>query len=228
MIKPKYPYRQPLVLMLFLSTMFFWGGCASTSNPRLERVSEYPFTDRMVIGMMQLSNRSGEAELDSLNRGIGDLLINALMKYKRFRIVEREKTHAIISELKLQHSGMIKESDVIEVGHHLGADALLFVAIDSVAHKKHTNHGGLAYTKYKKTEVTLSARLVSVQSNELLLSSMATAKKKQRKSVALGFAKSGDISDDIESVEGALKVAIVELANKIAYQAPKMRDLSRN
>ena len=182
----------------------------------------------MVIGMVELSNKSGEAELDSLNRGIGDLLINELMKYRRFRIVEREKTHAIISELKLHHSGMIKDSDVIEVGHHLGADALLFVAIDSVDHKTHTNHGGLAYTKYKKTEVTLSARLVSVESNELLLSSMATARKKQRKSVALGFAKSGDISDDKESVEGVLKVAIVELANKIAYQAPKMQELNRN
>ena len=137
-------------------------------------------------------------------------------------------TQGILSELKLQHSGMIEDTDIVEVGHHLGADALLFVAIDSVAHKKHTNHGGLAYTMSKKTEVTLSARLVSVHSNELLLSSMATAAVKQRKSVALGFAKSGDISDDKESIDAALKIAAVELANKIARQAPNLEVLDRD
>jgi|GEM_PF-6191776 len=227
-MKPKYNHHFIHILMLFLAAMMLWGGCASTSNPQLKSLSAYPFADRMVIGLMEFNNETETEALEVLKNGLGDLLINELLKYKRYRIVERTKINAIMAELKLQHSGIVKESDVIEVGQHLGADALLFVAIDSLKHKEHTNHGGLAYTVSKKTEATLSARLVSVQSNELLLSSIATARTKQRKSVALGFAKSGTISDDKDSVDAVLKVATIELANKIASQAPVLRDINRN
>ena len=213
--------------VILILAMIFLGGCASTGNPKIEPLSAYPFRDRMVIGLVELNNKTGTLDLELQKAALSDLLLNELMSYQRFRIVEREKMNEIMSELKLQHSGIIKESEAIEVGHHTGADALLFVAIDSVAHEEHINHGGLAYTKTKKTEATLSARLVSVEFNELLASAIATAGTRQTKSVALGIVSSGSISDDA-AVDTVLKQAILELANKIARQAPRLNDLTRN
>ena len=66
----------------------------------------------------------------------------------------------------------------------------------------------------------LSARLVRVDTSEILCSSTVNAYITQNKNVALVFARSGNMTDEETAVRSALDIAIKQLANDVAYRTP--------
>ena len=205
---------------LLVISLLLLVGCQSVSKTKLKTLSDIPFEKRYIIAVMDFENKTGNHEYDALLNGLNDVMIEELLKYRRFTIVERENLPDIMSELAYEMTGFVNAKHVKELGNHLGSDALLFGTLKSVVHREKKNHGGLAYTLKRTTEVTLSTRLVSVETCEILSSSKMTSSIIQRKNVALGFAKSGNITDEQTAIWSALDIAIKQLANDLADRTP--------
>lgn len=205
-----------LLILLFV----LLAGCASASKPEIKPLADFPFQKRPIIAVMDFENKSGEQQYNVVLQGISDQVIEELLQYGRFRIVERENLDGILSEFKLEMTGFVDEKYVKEIGKHLGVDALLFGSLRSVIHKENKNHAGLAYSLQRKTEVTLSARLVTVETNEILSSSTVTTNINQSRQVALGFARSGNMTDEETAARSAIDIAVRQLANEIADRTP--------
>ena len=205
-----------LLILLFLFLM----GCASATTPSLKSIPELPFRKRPIIAVLDFENQSGNPDSDIVLDGLRDSVVDELLQYRRFRIVERDRRDDILSEYKFEATGFVDDQYVKDLGNQLGVDALLFGSLKSVAHREKKNHGGLAYTLTRKTEVVLSARLVGVDTSEILSSSTVTAHVSQQKSVALIFAQSGNMTDEETAVRAALDIAVKQLANDIANRTP--------
>jgi curli biogenesis system outer membrane secretion channel CsgG len=207
--------RKLLILLLVLVV-----GCASASEPSLKPIPDLSFQKRHIIAVMDFENKSGNPENDIMLNGLSDSVVDELLKYGRFRIVERKRFDDILSEYKFEATGFVDDRYVRQIGKHLGVDALLFGSLNSVTHSEKKNHGGLAYTINRKTEVVLSARLVSVDTSEILSSSTVAAHISQNESVALIFARSGNMTDEETAIRSALNIAIKQLVNDVAYRTP--------
>ena len=90
-------------------------------------------------------------------RGLGDvsdtmntLVASAFVESGSFRLVERHQLKAILEEAQYQHSGMVDDSTVVELGKHLG---VRFVLVGSY----------LPERSGTSLSVTLSLRLVDVE-----------------------------------------------------------------
>lgn len=157
----------------------FVAGCSSAS--KLKTLPELPYEKRHIIAVLDFENKTGNEEYDIVLNGLSDLVIEELLKYGRFRIVERERLNDILSEFKLEMTGFIDDKYVKEIGKHLGVDALFLGSLKSVTHKENKNFAGLAYTLKRKTEVVLSAHLVSVETNEIISSSTVVSDVTQKR-----------------------------------------------
>jgi curli biogenesis system outer membrane secretion channel CsgG len=205
-----------LVLLLLIVCV----GCQSASNARLVRVKEYPHSKRFIIAITDFENTSGDPSNDKYIEGLSDILIQELISYGRFRIVERERLHRVLDELDLELAGLVTSEKRKEVGQVLGADALLFAGLKSVTSDDEKTSAVIAYRMKRRTDVQLWARLVHAETGEILSSSTANAYLKQTRSVAFGVVKSGEFTEEEIAIQRAIGVAIKQLANDIAASTP--------
>ena len=205
-----------LVLLLLIVCV----GCQSVSNTRLVRVREYPHSKRFIIAITDFENTSGDPSNDKYIRGLGDILIQELTSYGRFRIVERERLNQVLEELDLELSGLVTSEQRKEIGQILGADALLFAGLKTITTEEKKTSAVIAYRMKRRTDVQLWARLVHTETGEILSSSTANAYLKQTRSVAFGVVKAGEFTEEEIAIQRAIEVAIKKLANDIAASTP--------
>lgn len=211
-----------LLSMLLLSSA---SGCRTFARPELDEMEEYPFGERLIVAVLDFENESRWKEDDGILDGLGDVMIEELMKWGRLRVVEKRRIEDVLAQLARERSDLFSADSINRLGKLLGVDALLFSVMTNVAHKETTNHGGLAYNRERRTEVTLSSRLVRVETGEVLCSSKYTSWIEHSESVALGFARSGSIPDEATSVRAALGIAIPKVANEIAARVMRKGQL---
>jgi curli biogenesis system outer membrane secretion channel CsgG len=195
-------------------------GCQSVSHARLVRVKEYPHSKRFIIAITDFENTSGDPSNDKYIKGLSDVLIQEVISYGRFRIVERERLHQVLEELDLELAGLVTSEKRKEVGQVLGADALLFAGLKTITSEDEKTSAVIAYRMKRRTDVQLWARLVHAETGEILSSSTANAYLKQTRSVAFGVVKSGEFTDEEIAIQRAIEVAIKQLANDIAASTP--------
>ncbi len=104
-------------------------------------------------------------------RQLSTRLESELVKLGDFKVVERTKIDEVLKEQKLQISGSVEES-LIDVGAILGANQIILGSIGKI--------GGL---------YTLSAKLVDVESGELLMASDFDAENGLRELLQIGLKK---------------------------------------
>ena len=80
------------------------------------------------LAVLYFNNQSGKADYNSLQKGLALMLINDFQKIKqnRLRIVERGKLQALVDELNLGISGLVKPDTAPRVGKLLGAETILY------------------------------------------------------------------------------------------------------
>ncbi len=87
------------------------------------------------LSVLYFSNNSSTDELKWLEKGIADMLTTDLSYSDGIITIEREKLEEIISEQKLNLSGLIDDNEKIEVGKLLKADYLItgsFLAVNNL------------------------------------------------------------------------------------------------
>ena len=108
-------------------------------------------TDRTRIAVLDLKSETvGSAQL----RLISDRLRNRLFETGRFAVMERDRMRAILEEAGFRQTDLCDEACVAEMGHLLGAQAMVFGSLGKI--------GGT---------YMLQLRLVSVESGAIVATS---------------------------------------------------------
>lgn len=73
------------------------------------------------IGVLYFPNKTGNPDLDPIEKGLSIMLTTDLAKLKRFQVVERIKLQALMDEMALGASGLMEPGTTPRVGRLLGA-----------------------------------------------------------------------------------------------------------
>ena len=104
----------------------------------------------------------------------------------------------------------------------VGADAILFVNLASVTYDAAKTSAFIVEATMEKVEMTLDARLVSVEKGEILAASkIMIPHSNYYASGYFGLMKAGEKADQKVLVQKALERSIKHLAREIAWQVSK-------
>lgn len=171
---------------------------------------------RLKVAVVDFQNQTGDASNDALVKGMSDTMMNELQKTGKYRLIERKRLESVLSELKLSMSGLVDSKTAKQVGGQLGVDALLFGSLSSVipSQSKHTII--IMYTEAQKAEVNIDARLVNVETGEVLKTAAVKETASNRKWVAFFVAKIGKLADRSALVQEGLEEGCAKLAKELA------------
>ncbi len=111
------------------------------------------------IAVADFAYQDGRASGDG--GAVSERLTTELVKMKRFRVAERREMKAVLAELKLQSSGAMDPGSIKSMGKMLGADWLILGTL----------------TELPRGRIEVNARLVGVESGEILNAASAKIKK---------------------------------------------------
>ncbi|TAL18023.1 hypothetical protein EPN96_03115 [bacterium] len=160
--------KKNLLPVLFLLVLLF----ASATFAAGPRIAVLKFTEK------SSGNWSGHVGTAS-----EDWFVDALVNTKKFSVMERQQLEALLREQKFQVSDDVSQSTAVQAGKMAGVQFMVFGNID-FSQKKQQVHsggglsglvGGLWGSAGKKTsEGNLTARVVNVQTGEIVFSKSET------------------------------------------------------
>ena len=206
---------------------FFFVSCYTVSKVTLKDIPELPYSEKPVIAVLNFQNKTGDRSMNPLMENITGSMISELQNTGYFRIIERERLKSIMKELKFNLGGMVDPEKAKEVGKMLGVDALLFGNLSSVKYSRNKQTIFIAWTEGQKVEVTMDARLVNVETGEVLAASKAVTSIKQRNWVAFWFARLGKKTDKEAIIQTGIDQDISQLANEIASKTPTRSEMGK-
>lgn len=206
-----------LSVVLLISGLVIYAGCALDLS--LRSVKPIDYGKRALVAVGDLQNLTGNPEYDPLLDGLTGSLIVELHETECFRVIERQRLKSIIEEMKLGMTGLTDPAMTKKVGTMIGADAILFVDIASVTYDASKGSAFIVEATMEKIEMTLDARLVSVEKGEILAASKVTIPHSNYyASGYFGLMKAGEKADQKQLVQKALESSIQHLAREIAWQ----------
>jgi len=207
-----------LPVILFISGLVIYAGCAS--DPSLRSVKPVAYEKRMLVAVSDIQNQTGNGEYDPLMGGLAGSLTAELHEADCFRVIERQKLRSIMEEMKLGMTGPADPARTIAAGKMAGAQAILFVNLASVEYSSKKNSTFFAQDVKEKIETTMDARLVAVETGEILAASKISIPFTNRYSSFCLF-KDGEKADQKQIVQQSLEKAIKHLARDTAWQVSK-------
>jgi curli biogenesis system outer membrane secretion channel CsgG len=156
-----------LALVLLLAPAFAGALEASSAGPsgaygRLVRDLLKGCSGDRKIAVANFTYPDGRASADG--GVVSERLTTELVNLKKFRVTERKEIEKVFEELKLQSSGAIGADSVKSIGKLLGADWLVLGTLTELSGKR----------------VEINARLVGVESGEIINAASAKVKKDWR------------------------------------------------
>ena len=203
--------------VLFLSGSVMFAGCAL--DPSLRSVRPIDFGKRQLVAVGDMQNLTGNPAYDPLLEGLTGSLIVELHETECFRVIERQRLKSIIEEMKLGMTGLTDPAMTKKVGTMVGADAILFVDLASVTYDASKSSAFIVQATMEKVEMTMDARLVSVDKGEILAASKVTIPHSNYyASGYFGLMKAGEKADQKQLVQKALETSMQRLARELAWQ----------
>lgn len=74
-----------------------------------------------VVTVLYFENRTGNADLDVLRKGLSEMMVTDLVAWDGVTVVERDRLEAVLAELELQTSKAFDKSTTVKVGKLIGA-----------------------------------------------------------------------------------------------------------
>jgi len=113
-----------------------------------------------------------------LSMGATDLMINALLGTKHFRVFERGKLDLLLQEQNFQNfSGLVDQTTAVKLGKMIGVDAILTGSLTNIAFAK---GGGIKIgplnVKKSSVKVVMTIRIIDVTTGEILYSTVQEEK----------------------------------------------------
>jgi len=204
------------VFFILLGMVFVLSGCYSVSKIRVTNLQSIPRDERLLIAVVDFENGTGEENNKELVEGIYGKMLNELNQTGRFRLLERKRLESVLKELKLQVTGLVNPENAKQVGRMLGVSAMLFGELSVVKYERNKQSIFIMWTEGEKTEVSIDARLVDVESGEILATSRASTYVKQRNWVAFWFARLGRKMNRESVIETGIELACKKIAGEMS------------
>ncbi len=180
-----------------------------------------------------------------VGKGVGDLLVNYLVKDGSYSVIERSALDKIMAEQNFSNSDRADSTSAAKIGKLLGVDAIIVGSITQFGNDtKNTGVGGVGAglghlglggvkQKQSKAIVGLTARIVNVDTGEILATAEGLGESK-RTSTSLtggggswsGFGAGGvnfGSSDFQNTIIGeAVKAAVEKMSTEVIADRPKV------
>lgn len=224
--------RAIALLAVFLSSV-----CVLHSEPQKKRLAVMDFE----FGAVQ---RWWDGNWD-IGKGISDLIVDELLKDGTYRLIERKKLDTLLAEQNFSNSDRADPNGAAKIGKMLSVNAMVVGSITQFGTEKKESGvggalgkwggfgGGKYGTQKGKAKVAVTARIVDVNTGEILASSSGTGES-SRSGLILGGVGAGsggfgagEISmgskDFRESILGEATVAAVQqLARQLVMSDAKI------
>jgi len=108
----------------------------------------------------------------SVGRGMADMLVTALVKSGKYRVIERQEIEKIINEQQLGQSGMVTAQSAAKVGQLLGVEIAIIGSVTEFGHARSDIGGrvkriGIGVSKIGAT-VGIDVRFINTNTGEIL------------------------------------------------------------
>lgn len=187
---------------LLLPALLLAGACASAG---------IPYEQRPLACVMPFTYSAADQQYASSVTGLQDSLTAALMKTSKIRLLERARVDAAMAELKLAAAGVVDSNTAAQVGKQLGARYAVLGSITALSVKDEWRSVKIAEKTDRIVEVSAEARLVNLETGELLGAGRAIGKAKTSEKHAFG-GKIGELAKP----EAIIQTAIMKLTDKLA------------
>jgi hypothetical protein len=209
--------KRPAVILL-ISGLVMAVGCAS--GPSLRSVEPIAYEKRPIVAVGDIQNLTGNQDYDAFMDVLTGDFIAELHETECFRVIERQKLKSIMEEMKLGMAGLTDPARTREVAKITGATAILFVNLASVKYSSKKDSTFFAQDVKEEFETIMDARLVAVETGEILAASKISIPFVNRYRSFCLF-KDGEKADQKLIVQKSLEKASKHLAREVAWQVSK-------
>lgn len=180
-----------------------------------------------------------------VGKGIGDMLVDRLVNDGKYSVIERKALDKILAEQNFSNSDRADPSSAAKIGKLLGVNAIIVGSITQFGRDdKSTGVGGVGFGrlgvgigKVKKSDakavVQITARLVDVNTGEILASAQGLGESKRSSTSLGGFGAGtgggGGAAVDMHSsnfgatiIGEATNAAVTDVATKLDSDADKL------
>ncbi len=124
------------------------------------------------VAVSRFENRSGTG-YNHLGEGVADMLVTALVKSKKFSVLERQELEKVLEEQKLGESGLVTPETAPKLGKLLGVELLVIGSVSEFGTKENKVSGGLSSfisggIKTKTSRAVVDIRLVNTVTGEIV------------------------------------------------------------
>ena len=187
--------------------------CGCASNRPL------PFDERPLTAVMPFAYSAQPPEFANSVGGLADSLAGALVRTGRMRLVERQRVEAVMQEVQHGMTGAVDSATAAKIGRQLGAETVVIGAVVSVAVLEESRSMKFAEKADRWVEVVVEARMVAVETGELIASGKAVGKAKSKQRQAFG-GQLGKLAPPEALFQKALQDVGDKLAETIAKNVP--------
>ncbi|MFA6028363.1 MAG: CsgG/HfaB family protein [Elusimicrobiota bacterium] len=193
--------------------------CAVLAFAACGTLKEYPFEQRRLAAVMPFAFTAAQKEFTPHASGLADALAGALVRTGRLRLIERARVDAALQELQLQQSGLTDSATASKVGKGLNASAVVLGSITSISVREEGRSVKIAEKTTRFVDVEVEARIVDVETGELLGSGRAAGKAESAEKHAFG-GKLGTLATPDALIQQALQGVGEKLARDLAKSLP--------
>jgi curli biogenesis system outer membrane secretion channel CsgG len=201
--------------------LIFLTSCGS-SSVAVKQITPVSFEKRIMIAVGDIQNHTDNRKYDSFMESLSGNLIYELQTTQCFRLIERQRLQSLLKEVNLSMTGLVDPTKTREVGRLLGVDAILFVNLASVNYSSKKSSTGFAKSETETIEVSMDARLVKVETGEILSASRSVTPYKNMFS-SFAMMKNGEKADVDSAVVKCIDESVKTLVNDIAWQVSNNR-----
>src|SRR6185437_12267899 len=198
-------------------------------QPEKRRVAVLDFG----YGTVMTSVQSLFGTNQDIGKGISDLLIDRLINDGTYRVIERRELNKIMQEQNFSNSDRADSSSAAKIGRVLGVDTIIVGDITQFGRDDHnTNVGGIVnhWSRYgignvgvkkAKAAVAVTARMIDVNTGEILASVSGKGESKRSGTNLLGGGGAGGGQLDMGSSNFSQTIigeAVTEAVTQVAGQ----------
>ncbi len=204
--------------ILAVLALFFAAACVSKDSAQMPGIEPLPMRKRLLVAVTDFKdNTQGAQYFSFLSKSTGDMVYE-LQRTGCFRIIERQRLKVLLNEHKLNITELVDPATVKKAGKLIGIEAVLLGDLALIREEKN-NVAGVVKDTRETIEVILTARLVAIDTGEIL----AAAKKSvvthnTFSDIAGGAVKSGQALDTKNLARKALAEFAPVMARQMALQ----------
>jgi curli biogenesis system outer membrane secretion channel CsgG len=214
----------------------------SQQQPVKRRVAVLDFNYGTVMSGVQAVFGTSQ----DVGKGISDMLIDQLLKDGNYRVIERSALDKVLKEQNFSNSDRADSTTAAKIGRVLGLDAIIIGDITQFGRDDHNTSAGGALSRWDrgyglggvgmhkaKAVVAITARIVDVNTAEILASESGKGESQRSGTSLLGGGGSGytnggggvnmSSSNFGQTIIGeAVSSAVTDLAGKLSQDSGKM------